>query len=357
MGPLRFPAEDARAARVRTHAVWLSLALHSVVAGSFAINASFTTRGPLTDVRAETAIDFTEPLYLDEPPPAEEPPAPAPVIEQGPPASAEPPPQADEDFGGEPPPPAPPSTIVDIPRAPEPSVRPVAPQPAVRPAPPPQPVRRAMFAGVEATPARRIVYLIDASGAMAASLNFVKAELAESVARLEEDQEFQVIVFRMPAGENATAIDYFHAPDGLPSLTHAVPAAKESVRPWLESIYPQGRSDPLLGLESAMRLSPDIVFVLSRGIQRSGVDVKARNREILDALDRINPRQPGGGRLARIKTIQFIDDDPTGLMQAIANEHGDGPASYRVVSRREVNAPIARTKRPPGPRRTAGAGE
>ena len=33
-----------------------------------------------------------------------------------------------------------------------------------------------------------------------------------------------------------------------------------------------------------------------------------------------------------IKAIQFVEEDPTGTMQLIGTEHGDGPGSYRVLS-------------------------
>jgi hypothetical protein len=37
-----------------------------------------------------------------------------------------------------------------------------------------------------------------------------------------------------------------------------------------------------------------------------------------------------------IKTIQFLEEDPTGVMRAIAERHGDGPGSYRVLTPRDL---------------------
>lgn len=206
-------------------------------------------------------------------------------------------------------------------------------------------VPRASFAGVEALPARRVVYLIDGSGPMAASLGFVQVELVRSVDRLLPDQQFQAMVFREVAGQGAqaptgTSIVAFASAGNSPfALTPASPQAKAAVREWIRSVVPGGRSEPLRAIEAAMRLQPDIIFVLSRAIARSGVDVASRNAEILAALDRLNPRNPSTGqRAAKIKTIQFLDDDPTGLMQAIAREHGGAPGSYRLVTRQEVAA-------------------
>ncbi len=209
------------------------------------------------------------------------------------------------------------------------------PAPAPPSPPPPEPKPKAptaTFAGVEATPARRIVYLVDGSGSMAASINFVKSELNSSIQRLAEDQHFQIIVFRQPANTNQPATVAFTRSD----MVNASASNKSSVAPWLQEILPVGRSDLTIGLTEAMRFQPDIIFVLSRGISRSGVNVEQRNVDVLNALDRINPVMLNGQRNARIKTIQFIEDDPTGLMQLIAARHGDGEGSYRLVTRDEL---------------------
>jgi hypothetical protein len=39
-----------------------------------------------------------------------------------------------------------------------------------------------------------------------------------------------------------------------------------------------------------------------------------------------------------IKALQFIEDDPTGTMRAIADLHGDGEGSYRIVKPLETPA-------------------
>jgi len=56
-------------------------------------------------------------------------------------------------------------------------------------------------------------------------------------------------------------------------------------------------------------------------------------------LDRLNPRGLNGQRRATIKAIQFLEEDPTGTMQAIGEEHGDGPGSYTVLTLRALGAP------------------
>lgn len=212
------------------------------------------------------------------------------------------------------------------------------PPPPQPPTPPPSPPR-ASFAGVEATPARRIVYLIDGSGSMAASLAFVQGELVRSVARLHETQQFQVIVYRERLGSSSdVALSAFATSGGALALTPATRDAKQLIGPWVDDVMPSGRSDPRRAIEAALTLEPDIIFVLTRAIARSGVDVEARNREVLAALERLNPANDEGVRPAKIKAIQFLEDDPTNLLQEIARVHGGGPGSYRLVTRAEIAA-------------------
>jgi len=56
-------------------------------------------------------------------------------------------------------------------------------------------------------------------------------------------------------------------------------------------------------------------------------------------LDRLNPSARGAGRPAVIKTIQFLDDDPTGILRAIAAAHAPGATDgYTVIESAEALA-------------------
>jgi hypothetical protein len=196
----------------------------------------------------------------------------------------------------------------------------------------------AMFAGVGTASARSVVYVVDASGPMVGALPEVFSELRASVDRLKPTQRFGVVVFR-------------HTPDGgttesfAASPIRATDQAKVQLAAWLDSIRPSGRSNPLDGLRAALAMNPDAVFLLSRSIERSGGGVWDLGKDpTLAELDRLNPRETGGHRRVAIRTIQFIDEDPTGTMQAIAREHaganagnaapGDsGAEAYTVIRR------------------------
>jgi len=201
---------------------------------------------------------------------------------------------------------------------------------------PVEPARAVSFAGVTAQAARRVVYVVDASGSMVNSYAFVRARLAQSIAQLSPTQYFQVILVR---GKASGAADVQVLPhSGQPgTFVRALPSNKESAIAWLEDVVVGGRSDPIEGLERALTLEPrpDLVFFLARGFQRSGPDSTwGRGVEAtLRLLDRLNPRNRRTGlRPVVIKTIQFLNDDPTGLMQSIAEAHGDGPGSFRVLT-------------------------
>jgi hypothetical protein len=206
-------------------------------------------------------------------------------------------------------------------------------------APRPAPSGGVKFGGLGASPVRSVAYVVDGSGPMVTTLPVVVDEIKRSVSRLSSSQTFGVIVFRdapdaARAGQSGDAgFEQF-----MPVLVRATPGAKERLGKWLAGVQAGGRSNPLDGLRGAIALKPDAVFLLSRSIERSGGGVWQMGKAALMAeLDRLNPVDPRNGvRRTVIKTIQFLDEDPTGIMQEIGREHGSlgagkQDAGYRVV--------------------------
>jgi hypothetical protein len=188
----------------------------------------------------------------------------------------------------------------------------------------------ASFAGVRARAAARIVYVVDASGSMATSFDPpIVTALRASIARLSTDQRFQVILTRDRPGsapDLATFADELVAP---------TPATLDALDRWLASVTTSGRADPRPGLLAALELEPDLVFVLTRSFQRSGAGADRAERigdELLALLDQRNPVGRNGRRPAVIKTIQFVDPDPTGMLRQLSDRHGDGPGSHRLLT-------------------------
>jgi hypothetical protein len=188
-----------------------------------------------------------------------------------------------------------------------------------------------------------VVYVVDASGAMVSSLKWVFKELERSVGALSSGQRFQVVLFR-ERPEGGAAYEVFGGPSA--GLVQATLSNKSALSQWLASITPIGRSNPLEGLKRGLQMEPDVVFLLSRSIRRStgekdtgGVWGRGAD-ETLAELDHLNPRstkrEMAGHRRVVIKAIQFLEEDPTGTMQRIGTEHGDGPGSYRVLSLQEL---------------------
>lgn len=338
--------------------VALSVGVHTVLALVVRYYAWFDTTPPrITDVPVtETLLTF-EPVL--DPGPALEvipDPAPAPVPEPiAVPVAEVIPEEASQS--------APPVPVAAVPEtepakpadlALSPAARPVAPAtsllpppPALAPPPasapskpPPQGPSKATFAGVKADRAERVVYVVDASGAMTTSLTFVLDELSRSIGRLDESQQFQVILFREPppSGGGATigtsGFEIFHPPGArVAGLLRANDSNKDAVRGWLRTVRPLGRSAPLPGLRAALELRPQLVFLLTRSITRSGSTPQwgSGNAAVLKTLDELNPHDRVTGRRAvTLKAIQFLDDDPSGLLRSIAEQHGDGPDSYTL---------------------------
>lgn len=184
------------------------------------------------------------------------------------------------------------------------------------------------FGGLGASSVSSVVYVVDCSGPMVTSLPMVIAELERSVGRLAPSQRFGVVLFRRTIDGGPGAESF------APVLVRATSSAKELLHNWLAAAEPAGRSSPLAGVELALSLKPDAVFLLSRSIQRSGGGVWELGLDAtMSKLEQLNPSRSGllgSGRPVLIQTIQFLDEDSTGIMQAIGTRHGGG-AGYRVV--------------------------
>lgn len=204
----------------------------------------------------------------------------------------------------------------------------------------------ATFAGLGARRASRVVYVVDASGAMVTSFGLVVDELERSIARLGESQRVQVVLYRDPNREGEPVVEAYGVEDGRRlRLQRATALGKARMSAWLRSMRPTGRSNPLDGLRAAMEMEPDVIFLLARSIPRSGGEDGAGVwglglEQTLAELERLNPvNERTGRRPTVIKTIQFLEDDPTGVMPAIGRLHGDGEGSYRVITLEDLRRP------------------
>ncbi len=201
----------------------------------------------------------------------------------------------------------------------------------------------ASFAGLRASNAQSIAYVVDASGSLIGTLPVVRRELEESLRRLTPAQRFAVYFFQRNAALEPPADA--SGSEGGAALRAATPAAIGAVMRWAEGIRPAGRSNPLVALEKALATRPDVVFLLSTDITGIGEFEMGRD-ELLRRLDGMNPLDPATGRRpTRIQCVQFLDPDPLGTLQAIAERHG-GADGFRFLSRELLGLNAAETAAP-----------
>jgi hypothetical protein len=91
------------------------------------------------------------------------------------------------------------------------------------PSQPPAARGSASFMGVSTTNAQRVVYVIDASGAMVPYLQFIRHHLKDSLENLSDEQSFAIIFYQ---GGQAIGIflngDEILPPEGRPPPKHPV---------------------------------------------------------------------------------------------------------------------------------------
>ena len=187
------------------------------------------------------------------------------------------------------------------------------------------------FAGAKATNARRIVYVVDASGSMVTFLQIVLNELFRSLEQLDDRQQFAIIFYNRRTTEVP--------PKGR--LQKATSAARRRAIDWInegDHVLPGPESNPIAALELAFDLHPEVIFLLSDSITGSGA-YEVDQDSLLASLNKLNPirDQETGRRDVLIRCVQFLGEaeDRMGTMRRIAKEHG-GDGGYKVYDRKAM---------------------
>jgi len=175
--------------------------------------------------------------------------------------------------------------------------------------------------------ARRVAFLIDASGSLTDSIPFVISHLKDTINRLSDKQEFTVIFFQ--------GSDVVEMPRRR--LLKATRANKDLALEWIDTNRPVtgSSSDPIAAIERALRYRPQLLFLLSDNITNTGLgQFEVPQWKLMEALSKVNLGQ------TKINTIQFIypdqlDSTPgrTGTMKLIAQSTG---GRYTFVSERDL---------------------
>lgn len=174
--------------------------------------------------------------------------------------------------------------------------------------------------------ARRIAFVIDASGSLLDTLPFVLQELQKTVDSLHPRQEFTVLFY-----QGDTIIE---APPA--GLKQAIASHKQQLAHWLDpqkrNIFAGGASDPVPAIKRALSYQPQLIFLLSDNIT-AGDLYQIDQRRLLDEITAANTSG------TRINTLQFLYADArTGpeqkeTLELIAEQSG---GVYRFIGSNEL---------------------
>jgi hypothetical protein len=184
------------------------------------------------------------------------------------------------------------------------------------------------FGGVQAVEARRIIFVVDASGSMIGAFPTVLQQLERSLRNLNLKQSFGIIFFQQHDFKEVPPTGRLHAATDV-NISRAIDWASD-----LTNISASGRSNPTAALTRAFNLSPDVVYIVSTDITGSG-EFEIDKKRLLATLDDLNPKKRSGHRDVRINCVQLLDTDPLGMLKAIAIEHG-GIEGYAFINREQL---------------------
>ncbi len=166
----------------------------------------------------------------------------------------------------------------------------------------------------------KFVYVLDRSGSTEGKLiAAAKAEILASIEKIDDVHQFQLVVYNErpkafnPAGPNG-------------HLAFGSDANRAEVKKFLGTIEAEGGTDHFAALSLAIRMRPDVIFLLTDG------DKPTLNARELARIDRIGP-----GII--IHTIQFGEGshrDANGWMGKLAQQTG---GEYRYVDTTKLAAP------------------
>jgi len=168
---------------------------------------------------------------------------------------------------------------------------------------------RGFFGTVETEIAHKIVYVVDRSGSMTDSIDYVKFELKRSIGELGEDTAFHVIFYssgppvEMPTRRLVTATD----------------RNKQLAFEFVDGIIPQGETDPSKALERAFAVGPELIYLLTDG---------EFDKAIIGLVKRNN-----AGDKVTVHTIGFLYRTGEEVLKTIAEQNN---GNYKFVSEADL---------------------
>lgn len=154
-----------------------------------------------------------------------------------------------------------------------------------------------------------VVYVVDRSGSMIDTFDRVKQELKTSIGKLQMSQKFHVVFF--------SAGDPLENPPKR--LISARAGQKQEFFEFLDTVRPEGSTNPTQAMERAFQCQPEMIFFLTDG---------AFHKSLIERLRVLNRDHK-----VRIFTIAYVDPVGAELLETIARENG---GEFKFVSDREL---------------------
>jgi hypothetical protein len=159
--------------------------------------------------------------------------------------------------------------------------------------------------------ARKVVYLVDASGSLVDSFPFVLSEMNLAIEELTGDKAFTVIFFGSDGVIEVPPV----------GLKWADTRNKRMVREWVApdqgNVNAWGRGDLIQALQRALQYNPDDLVILTDNLTGRQSSQEAID-ELLTRIDALVT-----GTVERVHVMQFFDRDPQQVLKTIAERfHG-----------------------------------
>lgn len=173
--------------------------------------------------------------------------------------------------------------------------------------------------GIEAEGAK-FVYVFDRSASMSIArgkpMAAAKKELLSSLAPLERVHQFYLIFYNQEARAFQPGAD-------AGKLIFATDANKQAAEKYINGIQPEGATDHYMALSLALKMRPDVIFLLTDGDAKDDIS----EAELAQLVKQ-------NATATKIHVIQFTADFPTGpnLRTLAKDNHGE----FKSISLKEL---------------------
>ena len=163
--------------------------------------------------------------------------------------------------------------------------------------------------GDDSDEANKIVYIVDRSGSMTDSIDYVKYELKRSIRELGPEKQFHIIFF-----SSGPALE-------MPArrLVSATEANKTKAFEFVDGIIAQGETDPDEAIKRAFACGCELIYLLTDG---------EFDKSVVDTIKNLNK----GGKVT-VHTIGFIYKDGEKILKDIASQNN---GNYKFVSEADL---------------------